>query len=174
MVRPRDPRHHGVEMSTIGERVRQAREVRGLGVNELARQAQLSNRQISRIERAAGEAKRGITNKTLAKLATALQVRPEWLLTGKGPREETLEHELPRRAEAIRIAREGGVSEEVIKVVLALPVADPSTKTAWWWLQVIARREALLKEEGTLPPASEPPMTVASPALSSRLRPVVK
>jgi transcriptional regulator with XRE-family HTH domain len=170
---------HADEMSTVAERIRMARERRGLGVNKLAAAAGLSQGTVSRIERggrSTGARAPGVGEVTLKKIAAALNVRPEWLMTGEGPFEAEADP-LPHRSEAIKIAREGGVPEPVLEAVAAAQVPEAESRSTWWWVQAIQRREVYFREEGALPPSSKAPLTMLSPtagAVSSHHRPVVK
>ncbi len=65
----------------IGTRIKQRRHVSGLSQNALARRAGVSKSLISKLE--LGNSKSGETLKLLP-LAIALDVSPEWLHTGRG------------------------------------------------------------------------------------------
>jgi transcriptional regulator with XRE-family HTH domain len=64
--------------TTIGQRVRQARQAQGLTIEQLARQAGVTQRAVSEIER---ERTRCPQAATLTALAAALAVTPTWLDT---------------------------------------------------------------------------------------------
>jgi len=80
---------HTSNMSTMGERLRSARKAAGLSQAALGKLAGLSQRGVSQIER-------GETESTghVVPLAAAVKVSPDWLETGRGPREPAVWSEL--------------------------------------------------------------------------------
>jgi transcriptional regulator with XRE-family HTH domain len=156
----------------LGERVRHVRGIRGYASTELDRLAGVSQGTTSRLE-SKQRGKFGGTGSTIGRIAKALGVSLEWLMTGQGPMEEAQEDPLPNRALAVSIARDGGVAEEAILAVLALPVRDAEKRTALWWIDAFRVREALLKQEqeldatGAVPPRGVPSH---APAVGDRRR----
>lgn len=72
------------DLSTLPGRVRYARTLRGLSTRELGASAGLSHATISSLENdASGD---GVRVGTVRELARVLEVRPEWLAFGLGPR----------------------------------------------------------------------------------------
>jgi transcriptional regulator with XRE-family HTH domain len=67
----------------MGERLREAREMAGLKQRELDRLASLCGGHVWQIE--SGRRDRNPTLSTLDRLATALGLRLDWLVHGKGP-----------------------------------------------------------------------------------------
>lgn len=67
--------------ATVAERVRAARVARGLGSRELARLAGLGEGHVATVEGRVGHA---VEVDTMVKLAAALRVSLDWLITGKG------------------------------------------------------------------------------------------
>lgn len=127
-----------MHVEELGRRVQAAREQRGLAVRALAREAELSDTMLHRIER--GESLPGLEVAT--RLARALAVRPSWLLFGESERgrgdivvaPNFLPTDLSRRiSEAIE--RTGQVPEEAkyldpdgCRAYLSL-VSEPSYRT---------------------------------------------
>jgi transcriptional regulator with XRE-family HTH domain len=70
------------ELSNVGTRIRQARDLRKLTQKELATAAGIKQPSLSELE--TGETKE-ITGSVLIALAKALRVRPEWLMTAELP-----------------------------------------------------------------------------------------
>ena len=68
----------------LGERLRHARKDRKLSQVSLAKAAGIKQPSLSELE--SGESK-SISGDTLVSIAAALRVRPEWIVTGKGPRD---------------------------------------------------------------------------------------
>jgi transcriptional regulator with XRE-family HTH domain len=130
----------------LGDRVRQARHLRELGSTELDRRAGVSQGTVSRLE-SKQRGKFGGTATTVARVAKALRVNMEWLMTGQGPMEETEDDPIPNRALAATIARDGQVDEEAIRTVLGMQVKDAETRTVLWWIDAFRAREAVLKQE---------------------------
>lgn len=67
---------------TIGERIEAARRAKGLSQGALAKLIGVKQPSISQLEAGVTSIPRGTT---LARLAGALGVAPEWLMTGRGP-----------------------------------------------------------------------------------------
>src|SRR6185369_12413485 len=84
-VAPTSDKGHRLSVTTLAERLRSAREGREWGVNELDRRAGVSVGTTTRIENGTRASKTGGYGTTIAKLATALGVRSEWLGKGEGP-----------------------------------------------------------------------------------------
>lgn len=78
MSRPSTP-------ATLGKRVKFARELRGLGTNELDRALKTRNGYTSRVE---SDAFLEIGSVKLGRLGAALRVRLDWLVRGIGPIEQ--------------------------------------------------------------------------------------
>lgn len=107
-----------------------------------------------------GGTSRGLGTENLFRVAAALAVRPEWLLTGSGAMEDVAASDpYPRRALAVRIAREGGIAERAIEVVAQLRVVDAERKTTLWWIEAMRAREAIIAQEHDVSPA--PPIRIA-------------
>jgi transcriptional regulator with XRE-family HTH domain len=98
-----------VDVSTLGERLRQEREAAGLNQPELAREAGVTKQAISQIEN-------GSTRKpeaaTLDPIAKRLNLRTTWLLNGTGPKHpaesdpsQHLGYSLEKIGDAIRLLR---------------------------------------------------------------------
>jgi len=77
----RAPKEDIALVEDIGRRLKAARELRKLGVNELGRYAGLKGGVVSRIESGAHPA---LTYNTIYRVVNALKVRWEWLNTGRG------------------------------------------------------------------------------------------
>lgn len=132
----------------MGDRLRQARLLRGLGVNELDRVAKLAVGTTSRLEHG-DRGKRGSSGATVAKLASVLKVRVEWLLSGTEPMEAPSTDEVPNRAAAAALAREAGVLQEAIDDVLLEAVPPEDThKPTLWWANRMQRRQFDLMQPG--------------------------
>lgn len=78
-------RREEVEPELVGlpERLRLAREAEGLGARELDRASGLGTGAVTRLSK--GDRLSGVTAAKIIRLARALNVRPEWLLTGNPP-----------------------------------------------------------------------------------------
>jgi transcriptional regulator with XRE-family HTH domain len=135
----------------LGDRVKHVRQLRGLGSAELDRLAGAAIGTTSRLE-SKQRGKFGGTATTVARVAKALGVSMQWLMTGQGPMEETEQDPIPNRALAASIAREGGIEEAAIQAVLALPVKDPESRTVLWWINAFQTREAFHRQERELMP----------------------
>ncbi|MDI3286105.1 helix-turn-helix domain-containing protein [Polyangium sp. 15x6] len=147
----------------LGDRVKQARQLRGIKSTELDRLAGVSQGTTSRLE-SKQRGKFGGTATTVQRVAKALRVNMEWLMTGQGPMEETEEDPIPNRALAASIARDGGVDEEAIRAVLGMPVKDAEARTVLWWIDAFRAREAFLAQEREITgaaPAKKPTRTRA-------------
>lgn len=83
------PLRHTSRMETLADRLLSARNAQKLTQAQLARAAGMSQRAVSQLER--GETRK--TARMLA-LAAALNVSPQWLETGRGPREAPVWSEL--------------------------------------------------------------------------------
>lgn len=138
-------------MSTIGERLREAREAAGLGVRELARLSgfESSHGDVSKIEQ--GKQPRPSGPK-LAAYAKVLGVSSEWLMTGEGPRERRadaaertveLDDPYPTRADAIARMK-GAVSDEAIATVRG--VQNLGGLTVQEWVDELLRADRLARK----------------------------
>lgn len=128
---------------TVGERVKEAREARGLGNNELDRLIGCEVGYSSRLE----STDRQPRSDTLLLLAKVLRVRMEWLADGTLPRDlpprETTtdpDERYPNRGEAEKIARIDGYSEDAIAEVKNVRLKSESDLPITEWL--IAIRDA--------------------------------
>ncbi|KYG11244.1 hypothetical protein BE21_08235 [Sorangium cellulosum] len=142
--------------TTLGDRVQYLAEREGVSLNKLGARAGLGSGAVSRLSRDHGPLNR--SPETLDKLARACGVSVEWLTYGRGdpglrgvpePPEP-----FPHRSQACEIARDGGLDEEAVREVEALPkqevrailgprwahVADPPVL---WWLRQIESRVVL-------------------------------
>lgn len=166
-------------VSTLGERLKRAREARGLGANELGRRLGHSDSAgtVSRWE--SGEREPGWENARDA--AARLNVPVAWLvgeqiddgtvpeaLDIEGPRDprsvstallrvfESLESSPPRERALVRLA--GLLDEDVVSIVRAAPV---DRDELGWIAAAIAeqQRKALLPVVTSLLPPEEPPPT---------------
>ena len=82
-------RHHNSDMETFASRFRNRRNHLGLSQKELAAKANVSQTTISDIERGRNDASR-----ELLSLARALQVNPDWLQSGIGDMDNSLQAHL--------------------------------------------------------------------------------
>ena len=96
--------------STLGERVKAAREAKGLQVNELDRLAKVSKGSTSRVE---ADQRKRVSADIIAKYAAALGVSHEWLATGSGPRQPASPDVIP-----------AGTNLPTLRSVLALLAGD--------------------------------------------------
>lgn len=106
--------------STLAERMRAARDAKGLGTNALDRLANVAKGNTSRVE-SGGRKQLGAD--VVARYAVALGVAHEWLATGLGPRQ-------PPSPEAIPV----GTSLPVLRAVLTLLAGDtdPALVRSFW------------------------------------------
>lgn len=129
-------------MNTPGERIRHARELKGWSRNRLDAEAGLSQGVTSRLERN----ERAGMGDTIAKMAAALGVRSDWILSGTTPMEAEavpVQDAVPRRAEAARLAREDGVYEAAVLAVLAeRPDPQALARSVLWWADRMRMRQA--------------------------------
>ena len=83
---------------------------------------------------------------TIAKMAAALGVRSDWILSGTTPMEAEavpVQDAVPRRAEAARLAREDGVYEAAVLAVLAeRPDPQALARSVLWWADRMRMRQA--------------------------------
>jgi transcriptional regulator with XRE-family HTH domain len=147
---------------TFGERVLKACVLRGMTLGDLEREAKLSRGYASRISRDERGGKRP-SRTTVEKIAAALRVDPDWLADEKGPAPTSktfveAPDRYPHRAEAARIARDGGVDAEAIQSVLQ-DRYDGDDLSVLEWLHRIERRHYLLRRDvpGTEVDEGEPP-----------------
>ncbi len=83
-------------MSTLGERLRLARDKKGLKQTQVKDRTNINNKTLSGYENNVSEPD---TN-TLATLADLYEVSYKWLLTGKGNMEETTSNQLTKKDES--------------------------------------------------------------------------
>lgn len=138
---------HGSRVG-IGDRIRIAREFRGISMNELGKRSGLGKSVISRLE-AGQQGPTGPGMTTIERIAGALDVRAGWLFTEEGGM-ELVTDPVPRRALATAIAREAGWLDGAIQAVLALNVPNAEDRTTVWWIDAIRARDALLRQEAEL------------------------
>lgn len=81
-----------LEDMTLGERMRIAREKRGMTQRELAREVGVSSQAISLIENGTSK---GLRPENLIAVCDALRIRPRWLAIGKGPMQDDYEELSP-------------------------------------------------------------------------------
>lgn len=149
-------------METLGDRVHLARKHRGFSCNKVDELVGFGAGTTSRIERGVrSHGERGIGTELLMRIAGALSVRPEWLLTGAGSMEDVAASDpYPRRALAIRIAKEGGIAEAAIEAVSQVRLTDGESKSTLWWIDAIRAREAVIKLDTEVSPRA--PRRIAS------------
>jgi transcriptional regulator with XRE-family HTH domain len=131
-------------VKTAGERIKHARELKRWSRNRLDAEAGLSQGMTSRIERN----ERAGMGETIAKMAGALGVRTDWILSGTSPMEAEQEPSvdpIPHRAEAARLARADGVYELAVRAVLdEKPDEHALTRSVLWWADRMRFRQAEL------------------------------
>jgi transcriptional regulator with XRE-family HTH domain len=152
-------------MASLGDRIKGAREAKGLGTNELGRLAGTTGATISRLE--GGErSKRGGSIETVAKIASALGVRAEWLASGAGAM-TAADDPYPNRAQAAGLARDAGVFEEAIREVLLEEVRpEDASRPVLWWADVMRTRALEMFSRtsgGARRPSRPPPATARRP-----------
>lgn len=86
-------------LATLPERIAFARKESGLGCRALDRASGLAGGATTRLEK--GEKLAGVTALKILKMARALGVRPEWLLTGSAPMRDDGEWILIQRTPAL-------------------------------------------------------------------------
>lgn len=153
-------------MATLGDRLREAREAKGMGQRSLARTSGVSQGHISHAE----SGKRIELGPTvLSALADALGVSVDWLLTGEGPRErrpdQTVEA-VPRYAALREVleAHPGRWSVAAVTVAEQRALkADVDPGTAWWEEQLDRLDNAIR--------LAELPMNAIAPKIPQRERP---
>jgi transcriptional regulator with XRE-family HTH domain len=120
-------------VETLGKRIVYARKRKGWSQNKLEEEAGLSLGMVSRAE----HDRRAPTTETVGKLATALGVRVEWLLSGTPPmepEEPSVDDPIPNRGRAARLAHEDGVPRAAIESVLGeKPGPEALTRSVLWW-----------------------------------------
>lgn len=120
--------HH--DPMSLASRVKEARQLRGIGMNELDRLVGQSSGYTTRLE---SGSKKMPSAEVMNRLASALRVHLSWLLTGQEPRELALEQDAPSqravvyddqypaRADAVAAARAlKTISEEAITQVQSI------------------------------------------------------
>jgi transcriptional regulator with XRE-family HTH domain len=168
---------HNREVSTLAERIVIARKRKGWSQNRLNTEAGLSQGIVNRYE--SGErGKEGGSGDTLGKLAKALGVRVNWLMTGEDPMEDGPTGPVDpfsRRTDGARLAREAGVDERAVQSVLDDP--PPSGSEAWptlKWANMMQLRHAELVhrfDDGARATHIPPPPPSHPPVSTSRLTP---
>lgn len=151
---------------TLADRIKEARKAKGLGIVQLDQEAQVSQGTVTRYEKGQRGVGSGGDGETLRKLAKALGVRVDWLLTGEGPMVDAprTDDPLPRRTEAARIAREDGVYERGIESVLEEPAPPGAeTKSTLWWANRMQARALELYGKVPAPKGSTPPASHSRP-----------
>jgi transcriptional regulator with XRE-family HTH domain len=140
-------------MTTIGERLRKARKLRGLNQIELATKAQIKQPSLSDIETGETKIPDGLTT---VNLCEALRIRPAWLIKNKLPM-EPVENPLP--AEAYEVAQSWlrlapGLREKLAETIreaavqadkFGPPIDDPKVERAYG----TPRKEPLLRMSRT-------------------------
>lgn len=151
--------------TTLGERVRWLAEHEGVSLNKLGERAGLRSSVMSRLSRDSGEVHR--SPETLDKLAGAWSVSVEWLTYGRGQPEQTVPRDdrYPHRAEAARIALDGGLEQEAVIEVLEEQIELERDPSILWWLHRIESKALRLRDPSrvTAPPAAD-----ARPARSKK------
>lgn len=135
---------------SLGKRLREAREARGLTLSELARRATVGAGTISRWENDAHEGKENSSIGAVAKLGQILAINLNWLVLGEGRRDldAATSDQLHERSAAADQARREGIWSEAIRSRLADPVSEEEAQrgAAWWLLQIKAREEEMLED----------------------------
>jgi transcriptional regulator with XRE-family HTH domain len=138
--------------TSLGERVRWLAKRDGISLTKLGKRAGLLSGAMSRLANDTGPVARSPA--TLAALADAAGVPLEWLALGRGQptRASTsvVAGPYPHRAEAARIAIDGGISEEAVQAVLDEDPRLSEDPSVLWWLHQIEGR-ALLRELSPAP-----------------------
>ncbi|MEO7331195.1 MAG: helix-turn-helix transcriptional regulator [Minicystis sp.] len=164
---PRDASKWEHQSVTLALRLKKAREAKDLGTRELARLAGTTGGTISRME--GGALGRSPSVDMTSRLAVALGVRADWLLSGEGPMESEASaaaDPCPHRTEAVRLAREADVLEQAIRAVLEEPIPPGAeTKpTLWWTDKMRARAYELVTATGELARIEKaPPVSARRP-----------
>jgi transcriptional regulator with XRE-family HTH domain len=131
----------------------------------LEQEASLPTGYLSMLERGKRGVKQGVGAEILRRLADTLDVRVEWLLLGTGTMqlEPGEDDPLPNRTTALRLAREGGVPEEVLHIVEGLGIERAQERSAWWWIEEIQMQHAMIRRDAgrsdTRGPSTAPPQT---------------
>jgi transcriptional regulator with XRE-family HTH domain len=135
--------------TTLGERVRFMADNEGVSLNKLGERAGLKSGAMSRLSRDSGEVHR--SPETLAKLADAWGYSVEWLTYGRGqPRAAVARDErYPHRAQAARIALDGGIDPVAVNEVLAEQIELDRDPSILWWLHHIESRALRLRDHHT-------------------------
>jgi transcriptional regulator with XRE-family HTH domain len=122
---------------TIGRRVRQLREERGLTGKELAELAGIDGSQVTRLE----TGQRTPDASALLRVARALETSLEWLLTGERGAIAALARET-----AAAIAHEGGVSYDAVRAVVTRPLRpEDRALPALYWIDEMRAEEVRLR-----------------------------
>lgn len=144
-------------MDTLGKRIAHARTRKGWSQNDLEKKAALSLGMVSRAEKD----ERAPTTRTLSKLASALDVHVEWLISGTPPmelEEPSQDDQVPNRAVAARLARDDGVHQAAIQSVVGEKSdALALTRSVLWWTDRMRMRQVEIM--GTSRARPEPPAT---------------
>lgn len=126
----------------------------GASLNKLGERAGLASGAMSRLSRDRGEVHR--SPETLARLADAWGYSVEWLTYGRGQPLTTVtrDERYPHRAEAARIALDGGVEPAAVHEVLAEQIELDRDPSILWWLHHIETRALRLREPTNAPKSS--------------------
>jgi transcriptional regulator with XRE-family HTH domain len=137
------PVAHRVQVKTLGQRLRRARELRGFGTRELATLASVSPTWVSKAEH---DKRKDVEVEPVRKVARALGVRLDWLLTGELPMDVSEQpgppDQYPERGRALqRLA--GLLSPDVessVRATIPGPERHP-TELAWIAFATRVQRE---------------------------------
>lgn len=123
-------------MKSIGDRLREARQARGLSQNKLSRMSGVSLSTINQLEKGVRGSRVG--TEIVTKLVTNLSVHRSWFETGLGPRDTdaAADHadRYPGRALAVRVARDLSMDEEAIARVESMALQTDDDPPAEWWM----------------------------------------
>lgn len=141
--------------TTLGERVRYLAEAKGVSISRLGEQAGLNRTAIHRMAKdTSAEVKRFAG--TIDKIARTWNVSSEWLFYGRGDPDRSAgaprhDDPFPHRAEACRIALDGGIEPDAVREVAELSTDEvrallakrpdqPRDASILWWLHQIESR----------------------------------
>jgi transcriptional regulator with XRE-family HTH domain len=143
-------------MQTFAERLKRAIDMKEMTGYALAKAADLDTSYISRLLRA--ERPPNLSYETARAVALALDVSTDWLMVGEGvgPAESRAKVAGPR-AEAISIARAGGVDAEILEHAASL--ASPAGSEGWTtyeWICLIQYLATTRSSSNRPPPSTQP------------------